>query len=156
MRSVRPAFILHPSSFIICVLLAASSLAQNNAKQIMARPEGELIGIISSPKATEFEKAKACQRLAEIGTKQAVPALAALLPDEHLNCYARGALEVIPGPEAAAALREAAGKLKGLQLVGVLNSIGLRGDANAVNQLTDLLQGRTSRRFLLRRARLDG
>ena len=116
---------------------AASAPAQSNSKEIMAKPAAELVGLVTDPNATTFEKAKACQRLAVIGTKDAIPALAALLPDEKLNLYARFALEAIPDPAVDDALREAAAKLQGRQLVGVINSIGKRKDAKVL----DLLKG---------------
>jgi hypothetical protein len=65
------------------------------------------VELLKNPAATVFEKAKACQRLAVVGTKDAVPALAALLPDENLNAYARFALEGIADPAADKALRDA-------------------------------------------------
>jgi HEAT repeat protein len=113
--------------------------AQTNSKEIMGRQPAELVAILQNPKASVFEKAKACQRLASAGTKDAVPALAALLPDEKLNAYARFALEVIPDPSADAALRAAATRLHGPQLVGVLNSIGQRRDAKAIELLGKLV-----------------
>ncbi|HPM84781.1 MAG TPA: hypothetical protein PLF81_28950, partial [Candidatus Anammoximicrobium sp.] len=111
---------------------AGSVLAQSNSKEIMAKPASELVELVKDPNASTFEKAKACQRLAVIGTQDAVPALAALLPDEKLNLYARFALEAIPDPAVDEALRAAASKLTGRQLVGVINSIGKRKDAKAL------------------------
>jgi HEAT repeat protein len=109
------------------------------AKEIIALPAPTLVEILKDANATVFQKAKACQRLAVIGGKDAIPALAALLPDETLNVYARSGLEGISDPAADAALREAAGKLQGRQLVGVLSSIGQRKDAAAVGLLKGLL-----------------
>ena len=97
-----------------------------------------LIAVLQSD-AAPFDKAKACQRLALIGTREAVPALAALLADERLNNYARFGLERIPDPSVDDALREALGKLQGQLLVGVINSVGVRRDANAVGALTRLI-----------------
>jgi len=93
--------------------------------------------------AAPFDKAKACQRLALIGTKDAVPALAALLADEQLGNYARFGLERIPDPSVDDALRDALGKLDGPLLVGVINSIGVRRDAKAVGALTGLVSDPT-------------
>ncbi len=118
---------------------AAPASAQNNAKEIMAKKPAELVEILKNPKASTFEKAKAAQRLAVVGTKDAVPALAALLPDEKLNDYARFGLEGISDPAADQALRDAAAKLHGRPLVGVLDSIGQRRDAKAVELLADFL-----------------
>ncbi len=50
-------------------------------------------------------------------------------------------LEVIPGPEADDALRNAVGSLKGKLLVGTINSIGVRRDAKAVDPLSGQLKG---------------
>jgi len=123
---------------IWATLWADSSLAQSNSKEIMAKPAAELVELVRDPNASAFEKAKACQRLAVIGTKDAIPALAALLPDEKLNLYARFALEAIPDPAVDETLREAAAKLTGRQLVGVINSIGKRKDAKALELLKGL------------------
>ena len=76
---------------------AKPSRAQTNSKEILARTPAQLVETLSNPAASVFEKAKACQRLAVVGTKDAIPALVALLPDENLNLYARFGLEGIPG-----------------------------------------------------------
>jgi len=94
----------------------------------------------SSP-AGVFQKAKACQRLAQVGTQEAVPPLAALLTDQQLAAYARFGLEAIPDPSVDDALRTALPKVKGLLLVGVINSIGQRKDAQAVAPLGKLMYG---------------
>ncbi len=86
-----------------------------------------------------FDKAKACQQLAVIGTRKAVPVLAKLLPDEQLSHYARFGLEPIPDPAVDAALRASLGKLEGGLLVGVINSIGMRRDAGAIADLKGLM-----------------
>jgi HEAT repeat protein len=126
----------------VLVLAASATLvwAQTNSQEIMARPAAALVELIKNPNAPVFEKAKACQRLAVIGTKDAVPALAALLPDEHLNLYARFGLEGILDPSVDTVLRDAAAKLQGSQLIGVLDSIGQRKDAQAVGLLKGFLK----------------
>ena len=63
-----------------------------------------------------------------VGTKEAVPVLAALLADEKLAHMARYALEPIPDPAVDEAFRAALGNLKGRRLVGVICSIGVRRD----------------------------
>ena len=97
-----------------------------------------LIAVLGSDAAT-YEKARACQQLAILGDKEAIPALAALLGDEKLAAYARCGLESIADPAAGDALREALGKVKGKLLVGVVNSIGVRRDAKAVAALGELV-----------------
>ena len=69
-----------------------------------------------------------------------MPDLAKLLSDPQLSSWARIALEAIPGPAADEALRTAAYSLEGRVLVGTINSIGVRRDVNAVDQLTGRLQ----------------
>lgn len=97
----------------------------------------QLIAVLRS-EATLFEKARACQQLGEVGTAEAVPALAALLPDEHLSAYARSGLEGIPDASAAAALRTALGEVHGKLLAGVVNSLGVLRDRQAVGPLGKL------------------
>lgn len=63
------------------------------------------------------------RKLAVIGTAESVPALAALLPDAHLSHMARYALERIPAPEAAKALRDALAKTSGALKAGVAGSL---------------------------------
>ena len=53
-----------------------------------------------------------CRKLMIIGTAESVPALAGLLADKDLSHMARFALERIPGPEAAQALRDALPKTR--------------------------------------------
>lgn len=98
-----------------------------------------LVGILSDTGSSEFKKAKACQRAGELGAKEAVPALAALLADEHLSVYARYGLEPIADPSADDALRAALPKLKGNLLIGVINSIAKRRDAKASPALSKLI-----------------
>ena len=123
----------------LALATAVPLAAQSNSKEIMALPPARLVEILKNPAATEFEKAKACQRLAVVGTRDAIAALVALLPDERLNLYARFALEGIPDPAVNDALRKAATTLQGRQQVGVIDSIGQRKDAQAVELLQGLL-----------------
>ena len=125
--------------FVALAVAAAPAWGQTNSKQILTMAPAELVAILKNPAAPAFDKAKACQRLASVGTKDAVPALAALLADENLNIYARYGLEGIPDPAADAALRDATAKLQGRQLVGVIDSIGQRKDAQAIELLTRFL-----------------
>src|SRR6185503_10085886 len=61
---------------------------------------------------------------------------------EQLASWARTPLEAIPGDAANEALRKAAGELKGKLLIGVINSIGVRRDAGAVELLTGQLDSK--------------
>lgn len=100
-----------------------------------------LVRIVSDAKSTEFQKAKACVRLGELGAKEAIPVLASLLGDEHLSVYARYGLEPMADPSADDALRAALSKQKGVRLIGVVNSIGKRRDAKAIPSLVKFMQG---------------
>jgi len=100
-----------------------------------------LIGILKDAGATEFQKAKACMRAGELGAKEAVPALATLLGNEHLSMYARYGLEPIADASADDALRAVLPKLKGVLLIGVVNSIGKRRDAKAGPALVKMMYG---------------
>jgi HEAT repeat protein len=111
------------------------------AGKIMSMDSPQLVGILKDPAATEFQRMKACQRLAVVGTKDAVPALVALLGDPKLAPYARFGLVPIPDPSVDDALREAAKKLKGHLLVGVIDSIGNRQDVKSIPLLTRLFYG---------------
>lgn len=113
--------------------------AQEKWRELWSLQPSSLLVLLKDPGASVFLKAKICQRLAEIGSKEAVPAVAPLLEDPQLSTYARFALEALPDPSADAALREAARKLQGTLLVGVLNSIGVRRDAAAVPMLSQRL-----------------
>lgn len=104
-----------------------------------ANKERELIAVLQS-NAPDSEKAITCKKLAIYGGKNAVPALAPLLENPKLASWARIALEAIPEPEADAALRAALNKVQGRLLVGVINSIGRRRDAQAVSALTGKLK----------------
>ncbi len=109
------------------------------AEKIMGMDQAGLLQLLKDTGATTFQKAKACQRLSVVGTKEAVPALAALLADPQLSTYARTGLESIPDASADEALRDALTKLKGTLLVGVINSIGQRKDSRAVSAVARFL-----------------
>jgi HEAT repeat protein len=134
-RGVRPVAKFAVIGLIATCLLAASCSGFAGESQ---RTE-PLIAVLKS-NAGLFEKARACQQLGEFGTEAAVPALASLLGDEHLAAYARSGLEGIGGPTAAAALRDAAGRLEGKLLTGVVNSLGVLRDEQAVPILMRLAQ----------------
>ena len=80
-----------------------------------------------------------CRKLMLIGTAASVPTLAELLGDKNMSHMARYALERIPAPEAATALREAVGKLSGALKIGVICSLGHRRDTDSVAVLAGLL-----------------
>ncbi len=103
----------------------------------------ELTALLGAEVSFEH-KARAAQRLAGFGGADAVPALAGLLADERLADHARIALQVMPFPEAAAALRAALDSTTGRTRAGVIGSLGERRDASAVPAIAGLLERRQS------------
>ena len=65
-----------------------------------------------------------CRKLMVVGTAASVPALAALLADKDHSHMARFALERIPAPEAAEALRDALPKVANGLKIGIIGSLG--------------------------------
>ncbi|NQT14021.1 MAG: HEAT repeat domain-containing protein [Planctomycetes bacterium] len=120
-----------------CLILAAIVLATTSAHAIAQ--EAEFLAVLRSD-ATLEEKSAACRQLTRVATKKTVPTLASLLGDETLSHMARYALEPIQDPSVDEALREALGKLRGPQRLGVIGSLGVRRDAKAVGALAGLLQ----------------
>jgi HEAT repeat protein len=118
----------------LALFISNTPAAEKTTGPVPKYKEADLIKVLQSNAAPE-EKAITCKRLAVWGTKEAVPALARLLPDEKLTSWARIALEAIPGSAADKALRDAVPKVKGKVLVGVINSIGVRRDSGAVSLL---------------------
>lgn len=114
--------------FVLTFATCALALAQG----------ADLVAVLKSD-APLFEKSEACRMLARVGGPEAVPVLAALLNDEQLAHFARGALEPMPFPEAGDALRAALSATTGRLKVGVINSLATRKDTEAVPELAGLL-----------------
>jgi HEAT repeat protein len=102
-------------------------------KALAARLAG-LLGADASAECKRF----ACRQLALVGAAAEVPALAALLPDKDLSHMARYALERVPDAAAGEALLAALGAAPAAQKVGILISLGERGEARAVPALVEL------------------
>ncbi|MBX7074016.1 MAG: PBS lyase [Pirellulales bacterium] len=118
---------------LVFTLVAPAAWAEGGHK-VSPEEEAKLLAILRSD-APAADKAIACKRLAIDGSSAAVPDLAKLLTDLELASWARIALEAIPGAAADDALRTASDTLQGKLLVGVINSIGVRRDAGAGEQL---------------------
>ena len=132
---MRPKYSLLTTALLLA--LASASLAASSQPTTTEQVK-KLVAVLKSD-APQKEKADACRELARIGDEEAVAPLAALLPDEKLSHMARYGLETIPSPSVDKALRDAAGKVQGRLLVGVIGSIGVRRDPKAVELLTKLL-----------------
>lgn len=99
----------------------------------------KLVAILKAPDSTVFQKAIACKKLSIVGGKEAVAPMAALLTDPHLACYARFGMEPNPDSSVDDAFRAALPKLTGKLQIGVINSIGVRKDAKALDALGKLI-----------------
>jgi HEAT repeat protein len=80
-----------------------------------------------------------CKELSVIGTEASAPVLAGMLTDRNTCEMARYALERIPGESVDAELCEALGKASGNAKVGIINTLGVRGDKKAVGLLNGLI-----------------
>lgn len=127
--------------FSVSLCLCGSSHPGETAPLTDAEKKAEehkLIAVLTG-NSEGIDKDVACRRLAVIGSKDAVPALAALLSDPNIYDVVRYGLENIPDAAADEAFRAALGKVKGRQQVAVIRSLGKRRDAKAVGDLARLL-----------------
>jgi HEAT repeat protein len=100
--------------------------------------ETRLIEVLKTG-APNAAKDAVCRALKTIGTAAAVPALAPLLADEKLSHMARYALERITAPEAGQVMREALAKAPAKLKIGIISSLGVRGEATALPALQAML-----------------
>jgi HEAT repeat protein len=99
--------------------------------------ESQLLAVLQS-NAPRDAKDYVCRQLRTMGTAASVPVLEQLLPNAELSHMARYALERIPEPQAGQALERQLGKLNGQLKIGVISSLGTRGQG--VSLLRPLLQ----------------
>jgi len=102
--------------------------------------ETRLIAILKAPETSKDAKRYVCRYLGMVGSAKSVPALAELLTDPDLSHPARMALEPMAAPEAGAALRAALPKVEGKLRAGLLGSIGVRRDPEAVEAVARYIQ----------------
>ncbi|MHC4582182.1 MAG: ThuA domain-containing protein, partial [Planctomycetota bacterium] len=120
-------------------LAAIEEEIRNLRPQVFPQAEKRLLRALELPKTTFAGKQFICRMLRRVGSAQSVPALAKLLTYEKLSHMARFALQHMPAPEAGAALREALPKLEGNLKLGLIGSIGQRGDRQAAPELAKLV-----------------
>ncbi len=99
----------------------------------------KLLGLLEAADTTPDAKRFICQQLSIIAGPEVVAAAARLLPNADLSHSGRTILERVPGPEAAAALRDALSSLKEKLLIGVINTIGERRDKDSVAAVAKFL-----------------
>ena len=88
--------------------------------------ESRLLAVLQG-NAPRDAKDYVCRQLRTMGTIAAVPTLERLLADAELSHMARYALERIPEPQAGQALERQLRKLSGNLKIGVISSLGTRG-----------------------------
>jgi HEAT repeat protein len=130
------------SLFFSIAALAVALCARAEIPAADLLNEVKLIELLQKAETSDNDKVTACQNLGWCGTKAAIAPLSALLASEKpvLRHAARYGLEMIPDAAVETAFCEAAGRLKGPALTGVLQSMGNRGNAQSVS----LLSGRLS------------
>jgi HEAT repeat protein len=120
------------------MMLALTGILALAAVTPVLAQDADPVAVLKSD-AGYAEKLEACRVLQLKGGPDAVAALAPLLADEKLTHIARLALEPMPGPEAGKALRDALGATAGPIRVGIIGSLAIRKDMEAVPALTALL-----------------
>ncbi len=127
-----------PAEDLIAIDEAIATAAPGTpARRELESRLAEILGSHASVAARQF----ACARLAVIGTRLVVPSLGPLLAHPEVSHAARLALEGIPGDEALAALRNGLPRAERTQKIGIIHSLGERGDPAAVGVLQPLLDG---------------
>lgn len=125
--------------FLVEQLTIAAASLQGASGQARRRELAAKMAAVLKSRATPEAKAFFCRELSLFATAEQAPALAALLMDENVSDAARLALERIPAPEAGQALIDALAGTTGRLRLGVIHSLGDRGQADAVAALTPLL-----------------
>lgn len=114
--------------------IVRESLDHPRTKRDVAR---RLAAVLDSD-ATLDAKQFVCRQLWIVGGDAEVSALAPLLERDETADMARYALQRIDGDKAAKALRSALDNTTGALRIGIVNSIGARRDAKAVDALSNL------------------
>ena len=107
----------------------------------LAPLEASLIEALCEPSATPEGKAFICRLLQRIGSDKCIPAVSGLLHDEVLSDYAVAILERIGTPTAAAAIRKALDQAPDKVIPGLLGSLSVLRDVQAVDPIARLAAG---------------
>ncbi|MFC1693262.1 HEAT repeat domain-containing protein [Candidatus Latescibacterota bacterium] len=109
-------------------------------KEKKAHLEKQFVEILKRPEATFACKDYICRQLWIIGSDISIPVLGKmLLMDKKTSDIARYALQENPSPKANKILLKAAKKAEGLQLIGIINTLGERRDPSSVKTLDSFL-----------------
>src|SRR3954470_11470797 len=126
----RAAFVLF---FVLTNFGAIAATGPNDTE------EDQLIAVLQS-NASLQKKDAACARLKIIGSDRCLPALKPLLLDQDLSHSARYAVEPMSSEKAEQALLDALEKAQGPIRLGIISSLGVRHDQQAVSPLARLLK----------------
>ncbi len=113
--------------------LAALEEALRGASPRLIRwAEDHLLEVLADPEATYAGRQFVMRILRRIGTARCVVPVAKYLGDEKLSHMARFALQHLPYPEVTTVLLEALSKVPDRLKVGMIGSLGERGDPSAI------------------------
>ncbi len=133
------------SAFVLCAATifvgGHGTAAEPEEAVVEALNEATLIATLEGDGGW-LDKQEACRGLRRVGTTQSIPALAELLTNKKLSHMARYAMEAMPYSEVDAALRDALSETTGPAKLGVIASLGVRRDAQAVSLLAPLLKSK--------------
>lgn len=119
------------------LIKVSEKIGQASGKPEIKEIEKQLNEFLKSD-ATYAAKDFVCRELSVIGTEASAPTLAGMLTDEKYSDMARYALERISGEKIDVALRDALPKATGNAKIGIINTLGVRGDKKAVGALAEL------------------
>lgn len=123
--------------------VAIESMLRGASPAMQQSIEGKLLKVLAMNDAKPGCKRYILRILRRIGSKQCVETVARLLLDPALSHMARFALQDLPAPEATTALAETLKKTKkGPLAIGMISSLGKRGDASAVSLIAPYLSDR--------------
>ena len=130
------------------VLTEVSNMIRDayGSPQKLKQIEKNLTSVLRAADATPAARQFVCRKLSVMGSDASVPTLAAMLTkrpaskqEPHPADMARYALERIPGSSADSALRNALSKTNGTVKVGIINTLGERGDEKSVSAMSRLI-----------------
>ncbi|MBN1816230.1 MAG: HEAT repeat domain-containing protein [Sedimentisphaerales bacterium] len=102
--------------------------------------ETGLLTVLASPQTSFAGRQFVCRMLRQVGSARCVPALEKMLGEKEMSHMARYALQKLAAPEAAGALRRALSKASDDLKIGIVDSLGQRGDQEAVVQIARLVE----------------
>ena len=124
------------SIFLVCFLMGATATADDGAN---------LLKVIQSNESSDVERANAFEKIGDVASEDTVKDLTGFLGDPKWSHYARFALQKMEGTSVTNALVDSLATLEGDLKLGVIDSIGRRGDAAAVPHLENFLTNADSK-----------